>query len=212
MEINNRKVETVKEIGTVDIDKLRKKLKSIEVHDWDTPEDFQVNYNKSLEGLRGVKTKALALTKHITFKFADKRNTSIRYIECSRWQEWKETLMPIMNEVAHYLGYTTPFFPKAMLANLPAKSFIPPHIDGDEKGHVPHKIHIPVQTNEACFFYIEDQKFHFREGVAYEVNNGKRHSVINNGESDRIHFIFECLDINQQSKTIQERMLNPTKR
>ena len=55
----------------------------------------------------------------------------------------------------------------------------------------PHKIHVPVQTNEGAFLHLGNSAFHLQEGQAYEVNNNIPHYAENNGTEDRIHLIFE---------------------
>jgi hypothetical protein len=210
VELNFNKVETIKEVGPIDITGLNSLIDNLSEADWDTVEDFNVNYNKNLKrDNKQFKVGALNATKHITFKFANKKNIPIEYINCSKWPHWKSILIPILDEATNYLSYKNRYYPKVMLANLPANKIIPPHIDGNAKGYVPHKLHIPIQTNEGCFFFLESKKHHFKEGIAYEVNNGKKHAVINSGETDRIHLIFECLDFDVQSTNLQFQMKNP---
>jgi hypothetical protein len=38
---------------------------------------------------------------------------------------------------------------------------------------------------------IDGRPYRFEVGQAYEINNQKRHSVLNRGEEDRITFIFD---------------------
>ena len=38
---------------------------------------------------------------------------------------------------------------------------------------------------------IEGRPYKMEVGKAYEINNQKSHSVINNGKEDRINFIFD---------------------
>jgi len=170
-----------------------------------------VNYNKTKAQNSQNTKKALHDTKHIIFQFVNKQQSTFQYIECSRWKEWSHILLPIMDKATEYLGYTNRYYPKVMLANLPSKKFIKPHTDGNTAGYIPHKIHIPIITNADAFFFLENERYHFQEGIAYEVNNGKKHSVVNNGDSERIHLIFECLDFDLQTKEIQEQINSRTK-
>jgi hypothetical protein len=183
-------------------------IKELDDLDWDTDEDFEINYNKHKSLNRG----ALNFTKHIIYRFTNKKETPFSYIESSRWNQVASIILPIMDEATNYLNYKNRYYPKVMLANLPAKNFIPPHIDGDKSGYIPHKIHIPIQTNKEAFFFLNSEKFHFEQSKAYEVNNGKKHGVANNGDSDRIHLIFECLDFDLQSEEIQHQIINRAKR
>lgn len=198
MEINHHKAASILDLGRVEIEPLIQKLALLTEKDWDTQEDFEANYNKGKGALNN--------TEHIIFKFSNKQVTPFEYFNCSRWEEWKNILMPILEQATLEYQYKNGFFTRVMLAKLPAKSFIFPHIDGNELGSIPHKIHIPIQTNEQTYFYVESIKYKLKAGWAYEVNNSVMHSAVNNGETDRIHLIFEYLDYNQQTETIKKQL------
>ncbi|MFT5668365.1 MAG: hypothetical protein ACI9DK_002568 [Vicingaceae bacterium] len=208
MEINHNKTNTVLTIGKVDISALEKRIHSLTIGDWDSEEDFQLNYNKRILKKDDKNVAALGTTRHIVFRFTDKNKTPYEYIESSRWDSWKEFLLPIMNEATTYLNYKKPHYPKVMLANLPSQAFIRPHTDGKAVSLTPHKIHIAIETNESTFFYLEKDRYLFEKGVAYEVNNSKMHAVANNGSTDRIHLIFECIDLNAQNEEIKRQIKN----
>jgi aspartyl/asparaginyl beta-hydroxylase (cupin superfamily) len=78
-----------------------------------------------------------------------------------------------------------------MFAKLRAGGNIKAHKDGNAAATFPHKIHIPIQTNEKVAFFVNPKIYHFEKGKAYEVNNLAPHYVENLGEKDRIHLIFE---------------------
>ena len=188
-EVNRHKAEGIRRLGPVDLEPVRDAVLSVPPEQWDTPEDFAANYNK-----RGVIRRA----SHIVFRFSDRRTNPYRYYELPAWSEWEDRMMPLMKAAVRPLGYRKHFFPRIMLARLGPSSFIAPHIDGGARGFVPHKIHIPIATNPRAFFFLEEERHHLAEGYAYEVNNGVRHSVVNGGQSDRIHLIFEYLDAEAQ--------------
>ncbi|MCY3793903.1 MAG: aspartyl/asparaginyl beta-hydroxylase domain-containing protein, partial [Gammaproteobacteria bacterium] len=54
-----------------------------------------------------------------------------------------------------------------------------------------HRIHVPITTNNKVRFMIEGRPHRLQVGSAYEINNQKRHSVLNSGDEDRITFIFD---------------------
>jgi hypothetical protein len=57
------------------------------------------------------------------------------------------------------------------------------------------RIHIPIQTNEDCFFTVGDDKRNLRLGELWEINNDKqKHSVDNFGNTDRIHLIVDWIE------------------
>lgn len=202
IEINYDKAKQMKTIASLDVAELKDRISHIAPEQWDTAEDFKVNYNKHDKG-------ALRSTEHIIFKFVNKQEVPFTYFEGSRWKAWEDLLMPIMEQTTAIYDYDNGYYPKVMLAKMPPETFIMPHTDGDERGYAPHKIHVPVETNPKAFFFEENRRHHLVAGKAYEVNNGGTHSVVNGGETDRIHLIFEYLDLDLQPAELKERMLNP---
>lgn len=188
-EVNRHKTDGVRDLGPVDATDLREDVLALPENAWDRPEDFAANYNKK---------KAIRQASHVIFRFSDRRESLIRYIELPSWRKWADRLLPVMHAAVRAYGYAAHFFPRVMLARLPAGAFIPPHVDGDARGFVPHKIHVPILTNPEAYFFLDRQRHHLAEGRAWEVNNGVTHSVVNNGDSDRIHLIFEYLDADAQ--------------
>lgn len=187
--MNRQKTAGIRDLGPVEVERLRRDVLALPAEEWDRPEDFAVNYNKE---------KVLRQVAHLTFRFSDRRASPIRYFELRRWSEWEDRLLPVMEEATRPLGYERGFYPRVMMAKLPSGAFIAPHVDGEERGHIPHKIHVPLSTNPDAVFFLEDERHHFEVGRAYEVDNGARHSVVNGGDTDRIHLIFEYLDAGLQ--------------
>lgn len=88
----------------------------------------------------------------------------------------------------------------ALLINLPKHKSILPHIDsGDEHFFKTDRLHIPIQTNEKCLFTVSDETIHMQKGHVWEINNStKTHSVVNNGDSDRIHLLIDYQQTNKK--------------
>jgi aspartyl/asparaginyl beta-hydroxylase (cupin superfamily) len=84
-----------------------------------------------------------------------------------------------------------------MLANMAPGGFIRPHRDTNLSAKWPHKIHVPLVTNDRVAFFVEGVGHQFAEGEAVEVNNMGSHAVANLGTTDRIHLIFEYYDLDQ---------------
>lgn len=199
METNNNKTASIRELGKVNIKQLLEKLKLLTNKDWDTEEDFNANYNKRPKS-------ALNSTQHIILRFSNKQTIPFQYTSYTKWEEFRPILLPILEEATKPYAYEKGVYTRVMLAKLSPKSFISPHTDGDKTGSIPHKIHIPLQTNEGAFFYVDGIKYHLKAGEAYEVNNAAVHSAANGGNTDRIHLIFEYLNFNEQSAIIQEQI------
>jgi len=74
---------------------------------------------------------------------------------------------------------------------------IKPHRDANPAAKWPHKIHVPIITNEGVTFYVDGTGYNMVEGEAVEVNNMAVHAVTNAGPTPRIHLIFEYYDLDQ---------------
>jgi len=83
----------------------------------------------------------------------------------------------------------------AILINLPPGKSIGRHKDGNPIGdrfNRCHRIHIPISTNDKCFFEIEGEIKNMKVNEVWEISNvNKRHSVSNWGETDRIHLLID---------------------
>jgi hypothetical protein len=189
-EINPHKTATVRELGLVDIGTVPADVLATPDDAWDTADDFEANYNK-----RG----ALRDAAHIILRFCDRRRRPAPCYDMPVWKQWAPRLLPIMEAAVKPYGYADGFFPRIMLARLPAGAFVAPHTDGEPSGNRPHKIHVPILTNANTYFFVNEQRYHFVAGHAYEVNNAARHAAVNNGASDRVHLIFEYLDASLQT-------------
>ncbi len=80
----------------------------------------------------------------------------------------------------------------AIFINLPARSKIYAHTDLGPIFRVSHRIHLPIFTNPDCLFTVDGKTINMKEGDIWEINNdGKKHDVVNNGDSDRIHLLMD---------------------
>lgn len=56
-------------------------------------------------------------------------------------------------------------------------------------------LHIPLITNEGCWFVYANKSFSMpADGSLYAVNNGKPHTFVNAGKEPRLHLTFEILE------------------
>ena len=74
-----------------------------------------------------------------------------------------------------------------------------PAADGNANHYI-HKILVPLISNAETSFQIGIQARHLPAGEIIEVNNKRTHSVSNDGDQDRIHFVFECYNMNDYGK------------
>jgi len=107
------------------------------------------------------------------------------------WDELKDVAVPLMHDILaqHYPPGGTII--RAMAAKLVAGGIITPHRDAHPSFVHSHRIHIPISTNPGVRFMIGGRPYRFEVGQAYEINNQKHHSVMNNGSEDRVTFIFD---------------------
>jgi hypothetical protein len=109
------------------------------------------------------------------------------------WERLADVAVPLMQEIIrkHYpMGGD---LIRAVVASLKAGEIIKAHSDVHKSFHSAHRIHVPISTNPDVWFTIHGRPFQLKVGLAYEINNQKQHSVVNNGGEDRITFIFDYI-------------------
>lgn len=183
---NPRKTQTVRRLGKVDISALREAVSSLPEGMWEQENASKPN-----------RFAALDATRHIVFRFVSNLYDWRTFYERPLWDEWKDLLFPVLTEATRPYGYNRGEFPRIMLARMAPGGIIHPHKDASPSAKWPHKIHIPLLTNEGVTFFVDNMPFHLPEGEAAEVNNMGRHAVENRGSTDRIHLIFEYYDLDQ---------------
>ncbi|MEW6981785.1 aspartyl/asparaginyl beta-hydroxylase domain-containing protein [Colwelliaceae bacterium 6471] len=174
------KTDFFRKLGDANIEELIKRVSVLPESIWTAKNSRHQN-----------KGAALVDASHIIFRFIKDFNNVYDYEDKALWDEWDDALSSIMHQAAQALGYKEYVFPRIMLARLPAGACIHPHIDNHASYYV-HKIHVPLMTNPKTIFHVDDQEMHMEVGHIIEVNNKKGHAVYNDGDTDRIHLIFEC--------------------
>jgi hypothetical protein len=186
MTVNPRKTESVRRLGRVDISRLREAVLAIPEEVWEQENSAKPN-----------RFDALDRTCHIPFRFVRDFDDWRLSDDMRLWQEWRGLLEPVLQQATAAYGYKRGAFPRIMLARMAPGGVIHPHRDGNPSAKWPHKIHVPLQTNPRVTFEVEGVGYHLGEGEAVEVNNMGVHAVINGGDTDRIHLIFEYYDLDQ---------------
>ncbi len=182
------KTDFFNHLGSTDVDALIKRVRSIPESLWKSEDQEKPN-----------KLYKLNDTRHIMFRYINGYDNVFDFHDFPLWDEWKDVLLPIMEQAAKSLGYKNYRFPRVMLARLPAGGEISPHTDR-RASHFIHKIHVPLITNPETIFRVGQQAKHLPAGEIIEVNNKRNHAVKNDGEMDSIHFIFECYNIDDYGK------------
>jgi hypothetical protein len=186
MQPNPRKTTSIRQLGNVEVDALREAVLAIPEAQWDAENETKPN-----------RFGALDATRHIIFRFVSNFVDWRDSYERPLWNEWKPLLEPVLSAATAPYGYARAAFPRIMLARMAPGGVIHPHRDQNPAAKWPHKIHVPLLTNDEVTFYVDGKAYHFAEGEAVEVNNMGLHAVENRGSSDRIHLIFEYYDLDQ---------------
>lgn len=183
---NARKTRTVRRLGPVDIKELREAVLAIPEEVWDAENAAKPNRFDALDS-----------TSHIVFRFVSNFQDWRQSYARPLWQEWKGLLEPVLRQASAAYGYARGAYPRVMLARMAPGGVIQPHRDANQAAKWPHKIHVPIQTNDQVTFFVDGVGYRLPEGEAAEVNNMGLHSVANRGSTDRIHLIFEYYDLDQ---------------
>jgi len=183
---NPRKARGVRHLGPVDIAALRAAVLALPEEEWDRENAEKPN-----------RFEALDATRHIVFRFVANLKDWRSGYDRPGWAQWKALLEPVLHEAVAGYGYAHGVFPRVMLARMPGGGVIKPHRDANPAAKWPHKIHIPLQTNDGVVFTIDGVRHHLPLGEAAEVDNMAVHAVENLGSEDRIHLIFEYYDADQ---------------
>lgn len=186
LQTNPRKTDSVRRLGAVDIAALRDRVLAIPDEVWNAEDATKPN-----------RFGALDATRHIVFRFVANFCDWRRSDDRPLWREWKPLVDPVLQSATAPYAYANGDFPRIMLARMAPGGVIHPHRDENPAAKWPHKIHVPLLTNDEVAFYVDGQNYHFAEGEAVEVNNMGVHAVENRGSTDRIHLIFEYFDRDQ---------------
>lgn len=180
---NPRKTTGVRRLGHVEIAALRDAVLAIPEPLWDAENADKPN-----------RFEALDRTRHIVFRFVRDFNDWRESYDRPLWNDWKALLVPVLEQAVAPFGYAHGAFPRVMLARMAPGGVIRPHRDANPAAKWPHKIHVPLLTNDKVAFFVDGVSYHFAEGEVAEVNNMGVHAVQNAGDTDRVHLIFEYYD------------------
>ena len=183
---NPRKTESIRRLGPVDIAALREAVLRIDEARWDAENADKPN-----------RFEALDRTRHIVFRFVSNFQDWRDSYDRPLWAEWKGMLEPVLAQAVRDYGYKDAAFPRVMLARMAPGGVIKPHRDANPAAKWPHKIHVPLLTNDNVTVFVDGVGYHVPEGEAVEVSNMAVHAVENAGDTDRIHLIFEYYDREQ---------------
>lgn len=89
---------------------------------------------------------------------------------------------------------------RARIICLSAKGSSSWHSD-DQPNRYAVRLHIPIITNEFCFFETRKEREHIpADGSGYFVYVNREHRVVNDGNQNRYHLVVDVKDVQQVSK------------
>ncbi|MDP9065995.1 MAG: aspartyl/asparaginyl beta-hydroxylase domain-containing protein [Pseudomonadota bacterium] len=115
----------------------------------------------------------------------------VRVTHAAGWDRFGDLALPIMQELVgrHYPAGGMVL--RVILARVPAKRRIERHLDTHPSFSVAHRIHVPLAINPDVEFIVGMERIPLRIHHAFELNNAMPHSVSNDGDTARIHMIFD---------------------
>jgi hypothetical protein len=130
-------------------------------------------------------------TESIVMLFCDEKWPDGEIYKEAGWNRLADVAMPLIDHIIATYYQPGGTLLRAMAAKLKGGGRIRPHKDALRSFHMGHRIHVPITTSPAVRFIIDGRPYRFSVGNAYELNNQKKHSVMNLGDEDRITFIFD---------------------
>jgi len=166
--------------GNYDTQSIKEKLKQSNL-DWTK---FQ-NRQRACSDMRNTQTIPIVFDK----RFMSTNYNPVYTENFDLFDEELRRISDIILEKTNGEGYLL----RAILVKLFKNSDIPSHRDtANETFKYSRRIHIPIVTNPSCLFTVGEETIHMKEGEIWEMNNDKlEHSVVNNGDEDRIHLIID---------------------
>ncbi len=96
---------------------------------------------------------------------------------------------PVIDEIGKKLGEY--YCSRALIARLPAGKKVGSHVDPGATFGLFHRYCWVLKTNQSAKMIVENESHHFPLGDIWEINNKSTHGAVNEGETDRLHLIFD---------------------
>jgi len=166
-------------LGEVDVQALRERILSQGPEAWAEQAIRQQVYEVHQE------------TESIVMLFCEESWPDGEIYREAGWDRLADVAMPIIDHVIESYYEPGGILLRAMAAKLKARGRINAHRDSLRSFHIGHRVHVPITTSPGVRYTISGKPYQFEVGSAYEINNQKKHSVLNMGGEDRISFIFD---------------------
>jgi hypothetical protein len=120
MQANPRKTSSLRHLGKVDIAQLREAVLAIPESVWDAEDENKPNRRYQEVGGTWVPVpgRVFATTRHIVFRFVTSQQDWRESADWPLWQQWRERLLPVMEQATRPYGYVRAVYPRVMLAKM----------------------------------------------------------------------------------------------
>jgi hypothetical protein len=136
-------------------------------------------------------------TESIVMLFCDESWPEGEIYKEAGWDKLSDVAMPLIDHIIETYYAPGGILLRAMAAKLKGRGRINAHRDSLRSFHMGHRIHVPITTSSGVRYTISGKPYQFDVGNAYEINNQRKHSVLNMGSDDRISFIFDYVPVDR---------------
>ncbi len=136
-------------------------------------------------------------TESIVMLFCDESWPEGEIYKESGWDRLSDVAMPLIDHIIETHYAPGGILLRAMAAKLKGRGRINAHRDSLRSFHMGHRIHVPITSSSGVRYTISGKPYQFEVGSAYEINNQRKHSVLNMGSDDRISFIFDYVPVDR---------------
>lgn len=168
----------LKELGTIDISSVKELIENTTTDEW----------NK--DTLRQVLFRVHRHTQTLMVKWDSEEDKEL-------FEKFGTFYEQLKQQVSEALNIKDPIVFKFCFARIPPGLGIDTHIDRQSHLRVPHRVHVPIITDDKVVSVIDGNSHFMKPGVIYNFNNTLQHSVKNNSPNARVHCI---IDIQERSK------------
>ena len=106
----------------------------------------------------------------------------------AQWFDFEKSTQHLVDEVLRYFPTGIPL--QRMLGCIMPGHSIPTHKDYQCEQWL-CRVHIPLITNDKAVMEMDDGAHHMQVGNCYRINTEANHALRNDGDTPRIHFMFD---------------------
>lgn len=95
----------------------------------------------------------------------------------------------VISDCMHMVGANK--LGRTMLISLNPGGVISSHCDEGDYAAIYRRYHLPIITNDKVEFISDGDSYYLKEGMLYELENKKEHSVYNRSVRHRLHLVMD---------------------